>query len=334
MDVIAPNLKRRLSGVTATIAGLVVIQARSIAIVATGPGLPQSVPHLPFWRVLLLPRRLRVWHARRNNDLFLGLMLKWLGISRLKVVFTSASPRRRTGWTRFLVGKCDEIVATNRVNADVMPRSCVIIPHGVDTDRFTPAPDGASVMGPFLIGCFGRIGPLKGTQNFVEAMCRLLPDRPEWSAVVIGRVMPADQSYQDGMLDRIAAAGLSERIRIIPETDLAEMPAEYRRLSIYVAPSHLEGFGLTVAEALASGLPTVATRGVGAFDELIEEQTNGFLYPPGDVGALAEKLGVLMDDHALRKKMAQAARASAVERMSLDVEADKLVQLYRRLLTT
>ena len=111
------------------------------------------------------------------------------------------------------------------------------------------------------------------------------------------------------------------------------MPAAYRKLSIYVAPSHLEGFGLTVAEALATGIPTIATRGVGAFDELIEEQKNGFLYSPGDVNELEEKVRVLMDNTGLRKEMGQSARSSAIEKMSLDIEARQLVQMYKRLLT-
>ncbi|MFY0694272.1 MAG: glycosyltransferase family 4 protein [Lentibacter algarum] len=332
VEVIAPNLKRRLSGVTATIASLVVRQSRLISIAATGPGLPLNVPHLPLWRIPFLSRRLRVWHARRNNDLLLGLLLKWLRISNLKVVFTSASPRPRTGWTRFLIRNCDEVVATNQVNADVMSRSCLIIPHGVDTETFSPVESTKSDE-PLLIGCYGRIRPMKGTWEFVEAMCRILPEHPNWSAVVIGRVLPRDNAYFDGLVALVKGAGLADRIRFISEVPLQDMPAAYRKLSIYVAPSHLEGFGLTVAEALATGIPTIATRGVGAFDELIEEQKNGFLYSPGDVNELEEKVRVLMDNTGLRKEMGQSARSSAIEKMSLDIEAGELVQMYKRLLT-
>lgn len=332
LDVIAPNLKRRLSGVTATIARLVPIQANSIQIAATGPGLPESVPQVPLWRLLFLSRRLRVWHARRNNDLLLGLLLKWLGILKLRVVFTSASPRARSGWTQFLVSKCDEVIATNQLNADVMKRSCVIIPHGVDVASFSPLNVVGAANNQFLIGCYGRIRPLKGTQDFVEAMCRLLPDYPDWSAVVMGRALPRDRAFLDRLTKRIENAGLTDRIQIKPEVSLDDMPAEYRKLAIYVAPSYLEGFGLTVAEALSSGVPTVATRGVGAFDALIDPPKNGLLYQPGEIGDLQEKLLILMEDSEARRHMAQAARASAVERMSLQVEADQLVEVYRRLL--
>ncbi|WP_242494395.1 glycosyltransferase family 4 protein [Loktanella sp. IMCC34160] len=249
------------------------------------------------------------------------------------MVFTSASPRTRTGWTRFLVSKCDEVIATNQVNADVMMRGCVIIPHGVDIECFFPSNEAASADEHLVIGCYGRIRPLKGTQDFVEAVCRLLPDHPNWSAVVMGRVLPRDRSFFDGLVERVEKAGLAGRIGFKPEVSLEDMPAAYRELAIYVAPSHLEGFGLTVAEALASGVPTIATRGVGAFDTLVDTPKNGLLYQPGDVVDLEAKLLQLMEDDELRGEMGHAARASAIERMSLEVEADQLVEVYRRLLT-
>ena len=68
IDVIAPNLKRRLSGVTATVVRLVPMQARRIGIVTTGPGLPADMPHVALHRLPFLPRRRRVWHARRNVE--------------------------------------------------------------------------------------------------------------------------------------------------------------------------------------------------------------------------------------------------------------------------
>ena len=79
IEVIAPNLKRRLSGVTATVVRLIPIQARQIGIVTTGPGLPPSLPHISLSSLPFLPRdRWRVWHARRNTEMALGLILRGL----------------------------------------------------------------------------------------------------------------------------------------------------------------------------------------------------------------------------------------------------------------
>ena len=92
IEVLAPNLKRRLSGVTATIVRLLPVQAESIGIVATGPGLPAHVPCVPLRSVILMSgRTCRVWHARRNTEMLLGLVLRHVLRKRLKLVFTSAS---------------------------------------------------------------------------------------------------------------------------------------------------------------------------------------------------------------------------------------------------
>ena len=75
-------------------------------------GLPPSVPHVPLWRVPFLPRRRRVWHARRNTEMLLGLALKTLARMDLKFVFTSASQRRHTGYTKWLISRMDALEAS------------------------------------------------------------------------------------------------------------------------------------------------------------------------------------------------------------------------------
>ena len=114
IEVIAPHLKRRLSGVTATIARLLPVQARSIGIVATGSGLPADVPFVPLWSVILMSgRKGRVWHARRNTEMLLGLFLRHVLRKRLKLVFTSASQRHHTRYTRLLISGMDAVLATS-----------------------------------------------------------------------------------------------------------------------------------------------------------------------------------------------------------------------------
>ena len=88
--VVAPNLKRRLSGVTATVVRLIPVQAKMIAIRATGPGLPPDVPHIPLLRAATLPRdRWRVWHARRNTLRQDGLARTSSNLSQMEALATS-----------------------------------------------------------------------------------------------------------------------------------------------------------------------------------------------------------------------------------------------------
>jgi mannosyltransferase len=335
IEVIAPNLKRRLSGVTATILHLVPRQARFIGIVTTGPGLPDYLPHIALARIPFLPRRVRVWHARRNSDLLVGVVLKRLFKVDLRMIFTSSSPRARSKWTRWLIGHCSALVATSARNGAVMPPHIptVVIPHGIDTGTFSPQPPGYfGLPDQRLIGCFGRIRQKKGTLDLVQALISVLPEHPSWGAVIMGRVTPAEEQFAASLRAQIKEAGLETRIHIRPEASLGQMPAAYSDLALYVAPSHYEGFGLTPVEAMACGVPVLATKGVGTFDDQVLEQVTGLLVPPSDPAALAAALIAMLSDSEWLAKMASASRAHIVENFAIDGEVAALNTLYQDLL--
>jgi mannosyltransferase len=330
IDVIAPNLNRRLSGVTATVISLVPLQAKRMGVVATGVGLPNGVPYVPVWKLPLLKRRRRVWHARRNNEIMLGILLRALFRMDLKLIFTSSSPRVRGGLTRWMVSKMDAIVATTQVNAEVMPGTPVIIPHGVDTTRFAPGPSDLFGRGDAkLIGWFGRVREKKGTHHFVKAMCRLLPENPDYSAVIMGRITPDNNDYGDKLKAQIADAGLSDRIRFAEEIPVDQMTDAYNALSLYVTPSLLEGFGLTVPEALSCGVPVVASD-VGAFKDFVSQDC-GRIVPPDDTEALTNAISTILKQDL--KALGAAGRTRVTQEFGLEREADALCELYSALLS-
>ncbi|MFB2532089.1 glycosyltransferase family 4 protein [Paracoccus sp. p4-l81] len=338
IDVIAPNLKRRLSGVTATVVRLVPVQARMIGIVATGPGLPPQVPHLPLARVAMLPRnRTRVWHARRNTEMALGLAFRHILRLPLKLLFTSASQRAHSGYTKWLIGQMDGIVATSARTAAYLDRPADVILHGIDADAFRPADDRAALRARLglpdglLVGCYGRIRAQKGTDAFVRAMIDLLPTRPGVTALVMGRATEGHGGFLDDLRDQAATAGLSDRILFLPEVPVDRMADWYAALDLYVAPQRWEGFGLTPLEAMACGVPVVATR-VGAFEELIAPGVTGDLVAPDDIPALAAAIAPWLDDAAKRTAGGIAARARVENGFRLEDEAAALVRVYRRLL--
>lgn len=339
IEVVAPNLKRRLSGVTATVVRLLPVQARMIGIVATGPGLPPGLPHIPLGRAATLPRdRWRVWHARRNTEMILGLALRNLARRRYRLLFTSAAQRRHTGLTRWLVRRQDAVVATSPQAASYLEREATVILHGVDLETFQPAQDRAALRRELgldpdavLMGCFGRIRAQKGIDLLVEAALRLFPDRPAAQLLFTGRVTADQQAFAEGLQSRIAAAGLSDRIRFLGERPWEEVVRLYRALDLFAAPARWEGFGLTPLEAMASGVPVVATR-VGAYETLIREGETGSLIPPGDADALTEAVARWLDDPEARAEAGRAARAHVAARHGIEGEAQALVALYRRLL--
>ncbi len=192
LDVIVPNLHWRYSGVTATNR---MIAPRVAALVRAGwlgRDAPEKIARLSLRDLLRLrkpPRAhaARIWHARRNNEMMAGLLLKLLGWP-LRLIFTSAGQRHHTWTTRFLIARMDAIIATSDFAASYLRRPATVVLHGVDAVVYSPPADRAAAFaeaglpGKYGIGCFGRVRPQKGTDVFVDAMCRLLPKYPDFAA--------------------------------------------------------------------------------------------------------------------------------------------------------
>jgi len=341
-DVIAPNFKRRLSGVTATVMRLVPLQARSISIVATGPVVPEDVPQVPLLSLLTMSRRgpsgLRVWHARRNVEMLGGLALRYVLGKRLKLMFTSASQRRQTGLTRWLIRRMDVVVATSdRTNAYLENPGHVIM-HGIDTEGFSPSPDRAALRADLklpvtatLVGCYGRIRAQKGTDAFVEAMLPVLRANPEVVALVMGRATEKYEAFEQGLKERVRAEAMQDRVLFLPEVPVGDIADFYRVLDLYVAPQRWEGFGLTPIEAMACGVPVVATR-VGAFEKLVVQDTTGLLVDADDIPALSDAINSALSDRDRLANWAVAGRSYVMSDFSIEREAAALVKIYRRLL--
>ncbi|MDJ0857725.1 MAG: glycosyltransferase family 4 protein [Dinoroseobacter sp.] len=338
VKAIAPNLKRRLSGVTSTIVRLVPLQAQTFPIRAAGPGLPQDVPHIPLARCFTLPRnRWRVWHARRNTEMALGLILRSVFRRKLKLLFTSAAQREHTGFTKSLIARMDGLIATTGKAASYLEHPATVIMHGVDTEVFAPAQDQLALKaelgfgpGP-LIGCFGRIRHQKGTDVLVDALCGLLPTHPAAEAVILGRAVPKEQAFLDDLKTKLAEAGLSDRVHFKGEVAWEQVVTHYRALDLYIAPQRWEGFGLTPLESMASGVPVLATP-VGAFDEIIAPGVTGEILPIGDVGALAEAMARWLEDPERLAAARPACRAHVVDNFRIEGEAARIIEVYERLL--
>lgn len=338
IEVIAPNLKRRLSGVTATVVRLIPIMARQIAIVTTGPGLPKDLPHIGLASLPFLPRgRLRVWHARRNTEMVLGLILRHLFRRRLKLLFTSAAQRHHKGFTKALIARMDAVIATSAKAASYLDRPATVIMHGVDTATFTPPTDRAALRRALnlpdgiIIGCFGRFRAQKGVDLLVDAALTLLPTRPEVSVIFTGLVTRDNEAFHAGLMAKIVAAGLQTRIRFLGELPWSQVVQHYQCLDLFTAPARWEGFGLTPLEAMACGVPVVAAD-VGAFDSLITPQV-GTLVPPGDAAALTEALRGWLDAPVRLAAAGPAARAHVLANHRIEGEADAICAVYRQLLT-
>ncbi len=338
IEVIAPNLKRRLSGVTTTVLRLVPVQAKSIGIVTTGPGLPEDIPHIPLWKLFLLSRgRWRVWHARRNTEMALGLVLRYIFRRKLRLLFTSAAQREHSSYTKALISRMDAVIATSPQAASYLERSAKVIMHGVDTEEFQPVRDKDALREMLglprgtLIGCFGRIRHQKGTDVLIEAALEVLPRHPDAAIVFTGRVTADNQSYVEDLKAGLTAAGLAEAVMFRGEVSWADLVRHYQAMDLFVAPARWEGFGLTPIEAMACEVPAVATR-VGAFETQIVEGETGRLVDPGDAKGLAAAIDAMLTDPGELERMGKAARAHVLRHFSIKREADAIISVYRDLL--
>ena len=337
LQLIVPNLHRRYSGVTATNRMVAPKLAKMFRAAWFGPDAPDGIARMAVADLLKLWRWRTplIWHARRNNEMIAGVVLRSLGWP-LKLVFTSAAQRHHTWITRWLIRKMDAIIATNNISASFLKREATVIPHGVDTDRYAPPVDRAAAFaqaglpGRYAIGCFGRVRAQKGSDVFVDAMCRLLPRYPDFTAVLVGAITPEQQGFANDLRKRIGVAGLQSRIVITGELPIEEVQRWYQRLTIYAFTSRNEGFGLTLIEAMSVGAALVASR-AGAAELVVEDGVTGVLMPPGNVAALVAALEPLMRDPASAAAMGERGRTRVLAKFSLDAEANRIAEVYRRL---
>ncbi|TRB06176.1 glycosyltransferase family 1 protein [Agrobacterium tumefaciens] len=337
VQVLAPNFKRRLSGVTSTIVQLIPVQNRlgqKVAVI--GPGLPPHLPHVRFRDLRHLWQNgplggPRIWHARRNLEMLPGIFMRDVLRMKVKLLFTSAAQRRHSTYTRFLISKMDAVVATSTRSGSFLEVPHGVVMHGVDTDLFHPAtgPEdtiaATGLPGQYLIGCFGRVRHQKGTDLFVRAMIELLPRHPQWTAVVSGRVTAEHKAFGDALKADVAAAGLSHRIVFQGEVD--DIKPWYRRLTLYVAPSRNEGFGLTPLEAMASETAVVAST-AGAYEEMIVKGETGAVVEAGDYASLKDAIETYLADPALALNHARAGLAHVRTLFPLEKEATSLGAIY------
>lgn len=328
--IVHPHLHVRRSGATTHVEAVVPALDRSVETRALGMSLDRATPRIGVWELLRRARREPViWHAHRNQELLAGLLLRALG-KQVKLVFTRHSSVRPGWFTRTLVGQSNCVVSLTRQVARELGSPSVIVSHGVDLARFAPPPDRAQAWarlgfgGRYGIGVVGRVRKDKGQGDFVEALRPLLPQHPEWRAVLVGLVKSAERAWAQGLKESAggALAMVGEQREILPW---------YQGLTILVHPSYREAHSLVLLEALASGCCVIATR-LEHHPEMIDHGRTGFLYEPGDVPALRALLTELLAAPARAEQVGRNAAEEARRRFGLEHEVGGLMNVYEGLL--
>lgn len=179
------------------------------------------------------------------------------------------------------------------------------VSNGVDTIRFAPGPRQERDICELLF--VGRLAPQKGVDVLLRSLATL--DRG-W------RLRIAGDGPERGRLGYLTKElGLEERVEFLGWIQRDDLPSLYQSADVFVFPSYDEGMPNVVLEALASGLPIVATK-IAGNDQLVLQSENGFLVPAGDSAAFADALRVVTNDRGLRRSMAARSRALAVDEFS------------------
>jgi glycosyltransferase involved in cell wall biosynthesis len=222
---------------------------------------------------------------------------------------------RWIGISKFVVHRLIEVNG-------VPPGRVVLVYNGIDLARFEGTSPGALQhalglpAGTMVVFASGRAMPYKGIPVLIQAAALMAQTDPEVHFAYAGDG-PAREEFER----EVRSLGLNRFHFLGKRTDTAELLCS---ATVAVAPSvWAEAFGLTVVEAMAAGVPVVASA-VGGIPELVDPDVTGILVPPGDAAALADALRRLIQDPALREQMGGKARAAAVARFSHTRVANEL----------
>jgi sugar transferase (PEP-CTERM/EpsH1 system associated) len=220
--------------------------------------------------------------------------------------------------------------------AGIPPDKVVCIANGIDVAAFAvsrTAPSRRPLLGEFappgtlLIGNVARLDKVKDQAGLLSAF-KLLGEQAGPQAQC--RLVIAGEGPEHAALQRqIEQLGLTRQVRLLGNRD--DIAALLAECDVFVLPSIAEGMPVTVLEAMAAGLPVVAT-GVGGLASVVEHGKTGTLVPAGDPAALAQALGAYVADEALRRRHGDAGRARVTAHFSMSAMLSAYTALYDGLL--
>lgn len=224
--------------------------------------------------------------------------------------------------------------------AGMPPERILLVPNGIDIGRFAPASaDQRSSARAHLslpltmpvIAFVGFFSADKQPRVLFDAWLSLQQGGQADAALMfIGATRSAyfevDGDIAPAMTRDAAAAGVGNRLRFAGVTH--DVPSHLQAADLFVLPSRREGLPVALLEAMACGLPCIASRLPGSTDAIIEHGVNGLLTPPGDAVELAHAIATVLADPALQRRLGTAARATIVDRYSSGNVADRWLEAY------
>jgi glycosyltransferase involved in cell wall biosynthesis len=252
-----------------------------------------------------------IWHVRVPlPDNFLD---RFLVLFSSRIVAVSRIVKRRFAWLK------KDVVET--------------IYNGVDTRKFSPGLAQDDVRKKFhinsedtVIGTVGRLSPEKGLEYLISAIPDVVNVYPRTKVFIVGN---GDDKYRLSLQEKVKELELSSRIFFVGFYE--DVPQVLRCMDIFSLPSLFEAFNRSLLEAMACGLPVVATA-VGGNVEIVQDGVNGLLVPPSNPRALAIAITELLKDIEKARKMGLEGKLLVEENFSIDINVRKIEKLYLQIL--
>jgi glycosyltransferase involved in cell wall biosynthesis len=230
---------------------------------------------------------------------------------------------------RFL-RKTDRLIATSRQSAIEAHRQgfsdaqITMIPNGVDTRRFKPS--GRSEHSRSRIICVGRLVKVKGIDVLIDAFSQLKREGTCGHLDIVGA-----GPEHDTLLKKAVDMGCAEEV--IFHGEVADVESFFDTSCVFVQPSLAEGMSNVLLEAMACGLPVVATR-AGAATDIIQDSVNGLLVDTGSAGGIRDAVRKIVCDEEFAQALGSNARKTVADTCSIDIIARQYMELYRELIAS
>jgi len=255
---------------------------------------------------------------------------------------------RRLSKAHSILGCSDYITNRIRTSFPLFANKAATVRNGVDLDAFS-GNETRRLRNPSQRILFvGRVSPEKGVHVLLEAFQKVLERCPHAELEIVGPLDRGDSEFVIGLIDDPRAAGLKAflnadyldhlqkeigmdlmgRVSFAGFVPHGKLEKYYRDADLFVNPSFIDAFPLTIPEAMACGLPVVASD-VGGTPEAVANRETGLLVEPGNAAALADVICGLLADRARLESMGKAARRRAVQHFSWERITDDLVAYYR-----
>jgi glycosyltransferase involved in cell wall biosynthesis len=281
--------------------GLLAIERMGLPVIAT--------IHHP----ITVDRRLEIEHAQ---GLYKKLTLRrWYAFTDMQTEVA----RRLERVITVSENSFSDIVTDHKVD----PHRMHIVPVGVDPELFVPMPEVKRRAGMLITTASADVA-MKGLRYLLEAVAKLRTERPEVTLTVIGRPKEGGESART-----IASLGLEDAVTFVSGVSDQRIVELYAEAEVAVVPSLYEGFSLPAIEAMSTGIPLVATTG-GAIPEVVGvDGDTAFSVAPGDGGALAHKIGYVLDHPRIAARVGAAGRQRVIDLWSWRHTAERTVEQYR-----